>query len=169
MPSKMMKRGRPKGAELTVIGLLHKKTKFNKGLTPFENLDAQLKDRALLECFVSPLIAKKSLDGSLISADNLRTDLNLIPDLIKDSTIVDIHRIEKYFNDDAWMIALELISKEQQCEWSCPLCFTEIMITTDDKVVCARCFCWYHLQCESLKKKPKSRHWFCRKCLDKYI
>ena len=57
MPQKMLKRGRPKGAGLTVIGL--PKTKKSKtsssNLVPFTKLTQEEKDRLLLECFVSPL------------------------------------------------------------------------------------------------------------------
>ena len=66
MPPKMLKRGRPKGAEVTVIGLPRIKNARQEkgGVGPFAKLRAKEKDRILLECFVSPKVAKESLLGS---------------------------------------------------------------------------------------------------------
>ena len=63
IPSKMLKSGRPKGAEITVIGLpCAKKANTKQGsLTPFAKLWAQENNRVLLECFVSSKIAKDAL------------------------------------------------------------------------------------------------------------
>ena len=56
MPPKMVKRGRPKGVKLTVIGLpSRKKTKFGnktqKVVFSFSKLRPNEKDRSVLECF----------------------------------------------------------------------------------------------------------------------
>eukprot|EP00112_Aurelia_sp_Birch-Aquarium-sp1_P005704 Seg1647.2 transcript_id=Seg1647.2/GoldUCD/mRNA.D3Y31 product="Transcription initiation factor TFIID subunit 3" protein_id=Seg1647.2/GoldUCD/D3Y31 len=169
MPPKMLKRGRPKGAEVTVIGLprIKKAKQENGSLKPFAKLGAKEKDRILLECFVSPKIAKQSLQGFPISPDRLQTNVHLMSDLVRNSNSVDIHRIEKYFSDDAWMIVLELIRKKGNCKWTCPRCSKSIK-NADDRVACDRCFCWFHFPCVSVKKRPKSKYWFCRNCKNKY-
>ena len=53
----VLKRGRPKGAELTVICLPKKKSR--KGVIPFTKLPAAEKDRLLLECFIAQNTANK--------------------------------------------------------------------------------------------------------------
>ena len=60
MPKKMLKRGRPKGAELTVIGL-PKSKKAKKGLLPFSKVKAEEKDRILLECLFDIQLQTKQL------------------------------------------------------------------------------------------------------------
>ena len=50
MPEKMKKRGRPKGAEVTIVGLLKKKAKTNDKILLFSKLSPLEKDRAIIEC-----------------------------------------------------------------------------------------------------------------------
>ena len=49
MPPKMSKRGWPKGAETTVIGLPKKKQSCSKKPLPFSRLGPKEKDRIILE------------------------------------------------------------------------------------------------------------------------
>lgn len=65
MPPKMVRRGRPKGAELTVIGLpksKRRKDESNK-LLPFSKLRPNNKSRIILECLSSQLAAPEALSG----------------------------------------------------------------------------------------------------------
>ena len=65
IPLKILERGKSDGAELTVIGLpSSKKSKRNNikpSITPFIKLKVTEKDRIILECVVSPLVAKNAL------------------------------------------------------------------------------------------------------------
>ena len=93
MPKKMLKRGRPKGAELTVIGL----PKSKKGLLPFSKVRAEEKDRILLECFVRHSVANTAVkSGYLISAEEVESNIHKIPDMIRDKENVDLPRIENF-------------------------------------------------------------------------
>ena len=108
MPPKMLKRGKPKGAELTVIKLpSSKKSKRNNikpSITPFIKLKGTEKDRIILECVVSPSAAKNALKGVLlIGAEEIKTNINEISVLIRDDNYVDFNRIEKYFKEEAWL------------------------------------------------------------------
>ena len=93
MPPKMSKRGRPKGAGLTVIGLPKaKKSKTSSSnLVPFTKLTPEEKDRLLLECFVSPLTAKQALSGTQIQNCTIEANPLKIPDLARDESVVDVN------------------------------------------------------------------------------
>ena len=99
MPPKMKKKGRPREAETTVIGL--PQTKKQRGVIskpkPFSKLSPLEKDRIILECFTDKVHVVAAIDGlRLLPIDNL-FGFNAIPDTARDENI-DIHRVEKYFN-----------------------------------------------------------------------
>ena len=99
MPPKMKKKGKPRGAETTVIGLPQAKKQrgFISKPKPFSKLSPLEKDRVILECFTNKVDVVAAIDGSrLLSIDNL-FGFNAIPDTVRDENI-DIHRGEKYFN-----------------------------------------------------------------------
>ena len=89
MPPKMLKRGKPKAAELTVIGLpFSKKSKRNNvkpSIAPFIKLKSIEKDRIIVECVVSSSVARNALKGVLfIGTEEIKINLNEISDLIRD-------------------------------------------------------------------------------------
>ena len=96
IPPKTKKKGRPRGAEITVIrlpqakkqrGVISKPKLFSK-LSPLE------KDRFILESFTNKVHVVAAIDGSrLLPTDNL-FGFNMIPDTAHDENI-DIHRVEK--------------------------------------------------------------------------
>ena len=99
MPPKMKKKGRPREAETTVIGL--PQTKKQRGVIskpkPFSKLSPLEKDRIILEWFTNKVHVVTAIDGSrLLPIDDL-FGFNAIPDTARDENI-DIHRVEKYFN-----------------------------------------------------------------------
>ena len=62
----MIKRGWPKGAEVTVTGLPSQKKPnlgTKKGITCFSKLKPFEKDRFILECLVKPSVAFNALNG----------------------------------------------------------------------------------------------------------
>ena len=172
IPPRMKKRGRPKGAELTAIGLpSSKKTKRNNSknmIVPFIKLKIAEKDKILLECVVYPSTANNALKGVLVTKEKLISDLNTISDLLRDEKYVDLHRIEKYFEDSAWTECLKLCEKKKSSKWFCSVCQKIISMSTDS-VACERCLEWSHLSCTSLKKLPKVRNWYYKSCKIKYV
>lgn len=133
-----MKRGRPKRAGLTVIGLptaKKRKTESNK-LESFSKLKPEEKDRLLLECFVTTLVAKHALSGVNIKKDQIRVNPFNIPDLARDECVVDANRIEKYFSDEGWLVVLETLTKKRKIPWMCPGC-TKAIKTRQD-VLCVK-------------------------------
>ena len=112
MPPKMKKKERPRGTETTVIGLSQAKQK--RGVIskpkPFSKLSPLEKDRIILECFTKKVHVVAAIDGSkLLPIDDL-FGFNAIPDTARDE-IIDIHRVEKYFNQtdgmQHWKISIK--------------------------------------------------------------
>jgi hypothetical protein len=71
MPQKIKKRGRPKGSNLTTIGL-PKRKKAN--IIPFLNMPFQNKQTKILSWFVGEEVAALGLDGSILKKSRLKPD-----------------------------------------------------------------------------------------------
>ena len=88
------KRRRPKRAALTVVGLPYskaiKRSNPKNLIVPFIKLKSAKKDKTLLECVVSTSTAKHILKSVPVKEGKLKTDVNIISDLIRD---------EKYANN----------------------------------------------------------------------
>ena len=166
MPPKMMKRGRPKGAEVTVIGLPKcKKKKDNlQTLKPFSKLSPLKKDEIILTSLTTKLAAAEALAGKKILSSTDINTLYEIPDSIKDDENVDIDRVQKYFDKEAWLNVLAMAEKKKAIGWTCAVCSKVINDECEDSIACDRCLLWSHFQCTSLKTRPKHRNWFCKSC-----
>ena len=95
----MKKKGRRRGTETTVIGL--PQAKKQRGVIskpkPFLKLSPLGKDRIILECFTNKVHVVSAIDGSrLLPIDDLFGFTEIL-DRAHDENI-DIHRVEKYFN-----------------------------------------------------------------------
>ena len=111
MSPKIIKRGQPKGVEVTVIGLpSQKKPNIGtiKGITCFSKLKPFEKDRFILKCFVKPSVAFNALNGSrLVEATDITKNVIRLSDGIGDEASIDIKRIERYCNEAAWIAVLK--------------------------------------------------------------
>ena len=164
MPPKMKKKGRPRGAETTVIGLLQ--VKKQRGVIskpkPFSKLNPLEKDRVILECFPNKVHVVAAIDGSRhLPIDDL-FGFNAISDTARDENI-DIHRVEKYFNRTDGM----QFHKKEKSGWTCLACHKHIS-KEESSVICERCLRWCHLSCTNLKRPAQSRSWFCKPCSIKF-
>lgn len=171
MPPRMMKRGRPKGAELTVIGLPKKKQKNNsQKLIPFCKLQPNDKDRIILECLTNALSAAEALSGKrLLMKSDLNYNIQEIPDTIRDKDNIDIYRTVKYFQKNAWLDVLACVHKKEQQEYCCTVCSKIISDESQKSIACDRCLTWFHFSCTSITAAPKKRNWFCNSCKMKYL
>ena len=173
MPPKMLKRGRPKGAELTVLGIPKSKrskpSKSSHALKPYSKQKAEDKNRIILECLTnSKLAAKEALNGSrLLEEKDIQSNVHLLPDTVRDRENIDISRVEKYFNDETWLLVLKLMEKKDNCKWACFVC-QKAIVKLDRSIICDHCFLWCHFDCISLKKKAKCRNWSCTSRKVKY-
>lgn len=135
----MMKRGRPKGAELTVVGLpKSKRCKGNSNkLLPFSKLPPVEKFRIILECLTSQMAATETLSGKrLLNDKDVQTNIHLIRDTIRDTSKVDVHRVHKYFNNDGWLAVLGVLKKKQDREWFCKVCEKVMSDEVQDSIAC---------------------------------
>ena len=158
MRPKLKKKGRPRGAETTVIGL--PQAKKQRGVVskpkPFSKLSPLEKDIVMLECLTNKVNVFAAVYNSrLLSIDNL-FGFNSIPDTVRDEDI-DIHRVEKYFNQTGWYATLENFHKKEKNGWTCLSCHKHIS-KEESSVICERCLRSCHFSCTNLKRPPKSRN-----------
>ena len=126
MRPKLKKKGRPRGAETTVIGL--PQAKKQRGVIskpkPFSKLSPLEKDIVMLECLTNKVNVFAAVYNSrLLSIDNL-FGFNSIPDTVRDEDI-DIHREEKYFNQTGWYATLETFHKKEKSGWVDVPCWSQ--------------------------------------------
>lgn len=173
MPPKILKRSRPKGAEVTVIGLSRKKkeerkTESRNNLIPFCRLSPIEKDRMILGSLSTSLAVGEAIAGHRFLAKDDIFPVGKISDTVRDGEIVDIHRVEKYFEKDAWLSVLEPTKEKTRVDFVCSVCAKMINDESEDSIACDRCLLWTHFTCTSLKSRPKNRNWFGKSCIIKY-
>lgn len=185
----MRKRGRPKGADKTVIGLPRKKSRGNKPVS-FLYKSAKQKElglsvKLLIVCepalkinnyflfvviltwFVDTQIAKEATDGTRIIDEE---DIEMRPEMISSSCTdenVCLDMCRKYCTREAWGAIKSVVSViRDNPTWYCGRCTLEIIDDEQCSIVCDSCLVWYHFACVGLKKSPKSRIWMCRSCYE---
>ena len=170
MPPKILKRGRPKGAEVTVIGLPRKKKKKEgrNNLLPFCKLSPIEKDRMILGSLSTSLAVGEAIAGHRFLTKDDILPVGKISDTVRDEEIVDIHRVAKYFEKDAWLSVLKSTKEKSRIDFVCSVCAKMINDESEDSIACDRCLLWTHFTCTSLKSRPKNRNWFCKSCRMKY-
>ena len=95
-------------------------------------------------------------------------DVEMKPERISASCLdenVCIPSIQKYFSEDAWAAltqVLEVVRKN--AVWYYGTCSKVINDDTENSVVCDSCLSWFHFNCVALRKRPKSKQWFCLYC-----
>ena len=77
---------------------------------PLSKLSPLEKDRVLPESFTNKINVVAAIDGSKLFSINDLFSFNAIPDTVCDKNI-GIHRVEKYFNQTGWYVALENFHK----------------------------------------------------------
>jgi len=168
MPPKIQRKGRPRGAETTAIGLPLTKKMKSKGKkpTPFRNLSGREKDKLILNSLADFVDVQLSIEGKKLLTISDIKGFNLISDVVRDEN-VDINQVEQYFDAKSWVPFLEVISKKTKTKWKCSRCVKNIN-QGDESILCERCLIWCHLSCTSLKVMPKAKNWFCKLCISKY-
>jgi len=169
MPPKSLKRGRPKGAEVTVIGLPRSKLKKKQNkITPFSKLSPSEKDRQILSFVTSEIAAAESLAGKRLLKEEDILSLHEISDAIKDNENIDINRIQRYFTTEGWLSLIKMKTMKTDTTFFCSTCGKGINDRTQDSIACDRCLLWSHFKCTNLKNKPKKSHWYCTSCKTKF-
>ena len=168
---KIMKHGRPKGAELTVVGIPKTKKRKVEGpiLLPYKKMKPYDKERMIMECVSEKRIMDaEALNGKrLLDNDDIQTNIHFIPDTVRDRDNIDIFRVEKFFTEDAWLQLLEILQKKEESAWHCKAC-SKAVKDNQESIACDRCLLWYHFSCLSLSSKPQARNSFCKTCKNKF-
>ena len=116
---------------------------------------------------MKPLIAKEARNGSkLITEQDIESNVHRISDAVREEENINIHRIEKYFEENAWLSLLAIMEKKEKCKWTCLKC--KAVISTKDSIHCDRCLSWCHFQCVPIRKRPEIKNWYCNTCKAKY-
>ncbi|KAG0423975.1 hypothetical protein HPB47_000272 [Ixodes persulcatus] len=109
VPTKVKPRGRPKGAEKTVIGLPRRRQGLQKPATklrPFRDLPSKEKELRILRCLIPQGPQKEVQQGKiLLDEDQVETIPSRIPETILDQD-VDLSSVQKYFTEDGWVAVL---------------------------------------------------------------
>lgn len=164
MPTKLKRKGRPKGSQQTVIGLPKKRGK-NK-LVPFFKRTVDEKEREILSWLVSVDSVMKASGGTLLDEEDL---IGLSADSLPYRCLddyVDLTIVQKNFTSSAWLYLLSIVKEKQQKGGYILCTYCNVFITTenDDAVECDFCLLWWHISCIKLKSKPKVKHWYCKSC-----
>ena len=161
LPPKMNTRGRPKGKQLTAIGLKRKRA-TTKEPVRFEEKTTTEKHRMLLECLVSIEDADSALKGQLLGESSVET----IPEKISTAVLedaVDMSTLRRYFDGDAWLCVQQVLTeKEGRPCWICDVCEDDLAL--HDLICCDACLHWSHLKCLGKCRAPKSTYWYCSAC-----
>jgi hypothetical protein len=164
MPPTMRKRGRPKGAEKTVIGLPRKRSATSAKPIPFRKLTMMEKDKKMLCWFVDGSVCENALQGELIPEEEVEVRPNNVSVACLDKAVC-VDSLQRYFTSDAWKLVRNVIDqKRKQNVFACPICSKN---ANESAIICECCLQWFHKQCCGLNKKPKVKDWFCSQCLAK--
>ncbi|XP_049271311.1 uncharacterized protein LOC125758306 [Rhipicephalus sanguineus] len=138
VPSKVKPRGRPKGAEKTVIGLPRRRQGPQKSaakLQPFRHLPPKEKELRILRCIVSQGLQREVQQRKmlldvvrrylispiwlLLQLHSVETIPSRIPETILDED-VDLRCVQQYFTEDGWAAVLARVKvKKQTMKWKC--------------------------------------------------
>ena len=100
IPPKMKRKGRPKGAETTVVGI-PKKKKLSTKPTPYAKLSPREKCKFTLNRLVNSSASESALGKEkLLTASDVKKSLS-IPDSISDENSLGIQRVQIYFETAA--------------------------------------------------------------------
>ena len=161
LPSKMCKRGRPKGADKTVVGLPKKRTAYSK-LLPFNRLSVHDKEKAILSWLLSADIVNFALRGQLVDEDQIEVRPELLSPALVDEN-VELKLVQIFFTRDGW-VSLNTAIKNLNKHITYFCCVCKIDIENSLSICCDCCLLWCHLICAGLNKAPKKKHWFCKQC-----
>lgn len=179
LPPRIRKRGRPKGADKTVLGLPKKKSR--KGPTPFSRMAPQDKEKGtIFEVVVLLLLSPTSytvilswflrdtsiidevVSGRLVTASEIEECEKVSMKITEDQ--VTLARVQKYLTRDAWVLLETIADQKVAEEWCCSICLKTL--DSEQSIACDMCLDWFHFSCVAL---PKKRVWICRKCFTSCI
>ncbi|CAN8031315.1 unnamed protein product [Ixodes persulcatus] len=162
---KMKQRGRPKGAEKTVIGLPRQRQELQKPptkLRPFRDVPPKAKNLRLLCCLIPQRTRTEVLQGKmLLNEDQVETIPSRIPETVLDED-VNLRSVQKYFTEDGWAAVLAAVKmKKKSRKWRCNE--WRDLFKKDPSMVCDLCLRWFHQVCTAFTSRNRNSSWFCQK------
>ena len=110
MPPKITKRGHPKGGRTYRYRTPCKSKDDRHKLLPFSKLRPGEKSRIIVECLTGELAAAECLSAKrLLSDGDVKSNIQLIPDTVRDKDNIYIHCVQKYFNKKGWLAILNVL------------------------------------------------------------
>ncbi|KAH3880163.1 hypothetical protein DPMN_004075 [Dreissena polymorpha] len=160
LPPHIRKRGRPKGSELTVVGLPKKRLKLKRRPVPFCQLEISVKDKMMLRWCVNDAVAERCInsEGRLVTEEEVECCPERI-DMAAAETCIDC--LENYFEPDAWVALLHVFDSVKLMSSTCKVCNEELETRC---VCCDLCLGWLHYHCAAISDTPKTKLWFCSEC-----
>lgn len=161
LPQVIKNKRRPKGSSLTAIGRFKskgelaytKKSKIDKIKTMMHWLS--INHEMIIACMNNEYLIELK-------------DINLYTQQLKDSFMeneVNINLLKPYLANEAWKKFEQLVeTKRKNNVWTCNLCNEACK---DETIFCDSCNCWFHKLCVGIKRKPKTKFWFCSECQTK--
>ena len=160
LPPKIRKRGRPKGAGLTVIGLPQKKRCIDSD-HPVKFLKKSIEEREkqILSWMLPDHLVTKALQTGVLEYEEVNCNsLEFSPSLLDEN--VNWASVQKFFTKEAWVKMTDLMVKlEEDPKWKCGACHKDLSLF--ESIVCESCLVWNHLKCVGLTAAPKRAVWFC--------
>lgn len=160
LPLKMRVKGRPKGSNHTVIGLLKKsKLSMKTQAKPFFKKSNKDKEKVILEWIVGKETANEAVMGKVVGEDAVTGIASTCTD-----SYVDLSVVKQYFSPEGWLKVNKVVEeKRRKPDYMCQNCMSCIDFDFPN-VVCDSCLNVFHLQCVGLHNLPKSRYWYCKEC-----
>lgn len=118
----------------------------------------------ILSWLVEKNVAEKAMKNDILIEENdVECRPERVPDSIADEN-VDIFLVRRMFTQDAWAIVEDMYKlKTKKMNWMCSICYHDL--PEDQSIVCDSCLLWHHFKCCGITKRPKTKTWFCRRCI----
>ena len=163
MPPPITRKGRPKGAGKTVIGLPKRGGKAKGKPVKFVDLTNPARERMILDWCVGKDAAAlcRASKRKISPADVDPTEI--APEIYHPQ--VCLKTVKYLFDVDAWeKLLLFYEEKMELLKNQCHACL-EICETAEELINCGRCLQKFHFTCGKCKKTSKGRQqWFCNQC-----
>ena len=127
LPPEIRKRGRPKGADLTVIGLPKKKKCTDSDrLVKFLKKSIEERERQILSWMLPDHLVTKALQSGLLEYNEVNCNsLEFSPSLLDEN--LNLASLQKFFTKEAWVKMTDLIAKlEKDPKWKCATCHKDV-------------------------------------------
>ena len=107
----------------------------------------------------------EALSGTKIEESSIEIRPECVSNKLVDDT-VELGDIKEFFSEDAWQCLQNVYeTKEKNSLWNCNECQTTIE-QGESTIACESCLEWYHYECVGIKRKPRSKEWFCPICIN---